>query len=172
MNRDYILDDYFDWLYFQVTDKGGYRKLLGMLHNMTFRYSIDYDENRADDGVNLRWYYVDDGGNDEILRWKNECTVLEMLLAAAIQIEKIMDDPDVDYSARHWFWMFLENLDLADMTDDVYDKTYIYGRVSMFMDRTYEPDGDGNIIYIPNIKEDLRDVEIWCQMCWYMDSIL
>ena len=58
------------------------------------------------------------------------------------------------------------------MTDDVFDKTYIYGRVSMFMDRTYEPDGDGNIIYIPNIREDLRDIEIWCQMCWYMDSIL
>ena len=115
---------------------------------------------------------VDDGGNDEILRWKNNCTVLEMLIAAAIQMEKIMDDPDIDYSARHWFWMFLENLDLADMTDDVYDKTYIYGRVSMFMDRTYDPDGDGNIIYIPNIREDLRDIEIWCQMCWYMDSIL
>lgn len=172
MNRDFILDDYFDWLYFQVTDKGGYRKLLSMLHNMTFRYSVDYDENRAADGVNLRWYYVDDGGNDEILRWKNECTVLEMLVAIAMQMEVTMQDPDMDYSMRHWFWMFMENLDLIDMTDDKYDKTYIYGRVSMFMDRTYEPDGNGNIFYIPNVKEDLREIEIWWQMCWYMDSIL
>lgn len=172
MNRDFILDDYFDWLYFQVTDKGGYRKLLSMLHNMTFRYSVDYDENRAADGVNLRWYYVDDGGNDEILRWKNECTVLEMLVAIAMQMEVTMQDPDMDYSMRHWFWMFMENLDLIDMTDDKYDKTYIYGRISMFMDRTYDPDGDGNIIYIPNTIDDLREVEIWCQMCWYMDSIL
>ena len=172
MNRDFILNDYFDWLCFQVTDKGGYRKLLSMLHNMIFRYSVDYDENRAADGVNLRWYYVDDGGNDEILGWKNECTVLEMLIGAAIQMEKIMEDPEMDYSMRHWFWMFLENLDLVDMTDDNYDKTYIYGRVSMFMDRTYDPNGDGNIIYIPDTRDDLRDVEIWCQMCWYMDSIL
>ena len=41
MNRDYVLDDYFDWLCFQVTDKGGYRKLLGMLHKMIFRYSVE-----------------------------------------------------------------------------------------------------------------------------------
>ena len=172
MNRDYVLDDYFDWLYFKVVKNNSYRKLLGMLHNMIFRHSVEYDENRAADGVNLRWYYVDEGGNDEILRWKSECTVLEMLVAAAIQMEKIMEDPDMDYSMRHWFWMFLENLDLADMTDDRYDKTYIYGRISMFMDRTYDPDGEGNIIYIPDAREDLRDVEIWCQMCWYMDSIL
>lgn len=172
MKDNYVLNDYFDWLYFKVVRNNSYRKLLSMLHNMTFRYHVEYDENRAADGVNLRWYYVDDGGDDEILRWKNECTVLEMLISAAMQMEVIMDDPDIDHTASHWFWMFMDNLDLLDMTDDRYDKTYIYGRVSMFMDRTYEPDGYGNIIYIPDIREDLRDVEIWSQMCWYMDSIL
>lgn len=170
--KNYILDDYFDWLYFKVVRNESYRKLLAMLHNMIFRYDIPHDENRAADGVNLRWHYVCDGGDDEILRWKSECTVLEMLIAAATQMSIIMDDPDIDYSVSHWFWMFMENLDLADMTDDRYDKTYIYGRVSMFMDRTYDPDGDGNIIYIPDTREDLRNVEIWSQMCWYMDSIL
>lgn len=170
--EDFILNDYFDWLYYQVARNNSYRKLIGMLHNMIFRYNVPHDENRAADGVNLRWYYVDDGGYNGILEWKSECTVLEMLTAAALQMSIIMDDPDLDYSIAHWFWMFMENLDLADMTDDRYDKTYIYGRVSMFMDRTYEPDGYGNIIYLPNIREDLRDVEIWSQMCWYMDSIL
>lgn len=172
MMNNFVLNDYFDWLYFQVVKNGSYRKLLSMLHNMEFRYSVDYDENRAADGVNLRWYYVDDGGDDRILSWKEPCTVLEMLVALALQMEVTMEDPDVDYSMSHWFWMFMSNLDLVDMTDDNYDKTYIYGRVSIFMDRTYDPDGFGNIICIPNIKEDLRDVEIWCQMCWYMDSIL
>lgn len=172
MNRDYILDDYFDWLYFKVVRNSSYRRLLSMLHNMSFRYSVEYDENRAADGVNLRWYYVDDGGNDEILRWKEPCTVLEMLVATAMRMETVMEDPDIDYSTAHWFWMFMDNLDLIDMTDDNYDKTYVYGRVSMFMDRTYDPDGEGNIFYIPNIGEDLREVEIWSQMCWYMDSLL
>lgn len=172
MVNNFVLNDYFDWLYFKVVKNNSYRKLLSMLHNMEFRYSLDHDENRAMDGINLRWYYVEDGGQDEILRWKSSCTVLEMLVAAAMQMEVIMEDPDADYGTPHWFWMFMSNLDLVDMTDDNYDKTYIYGRVSMFMDRTYEPDGYGNIIYIPDSKDDLRDVEIWWQMCWYMDSIL
>ena len=171
MNDNYILNDYFDWLYFMVVPNGGkFRKLLTMLHTMEFKYFVEYDENRASDGVNLRWYYVDDGGNDEILRWKEPCTVLEMLIALAMHMDKIVGDRELDIV--HWFWLMLDNLDLAWMKDDKYDKTYVYGRVAMFLDREYEPDGNGNIIYIPDSPDDLRDVEIWNQMCWYLDSIL
>lgn len=171
MNDNYILNDYFDWLYFMVVPNGGkFRKLLTMLHTMEFKYFVEYDENRASDGVNLRWYYVDDGGDDEILRWKEPCTVLEMLIALAMHMDKIVGDRELDIV--HWFWLMLDNLDLAWMKDDKYDKTYVYGRVAMFLDREYEPDGNGNIIYIPDSPDDLRDVEIWNQMCWYLDSIL
>ena len=171
MNDKYILNDYFDWLYFMVVPNGGkFRKLLTMLHTMEFKYFVEYDENRASDGVNLRWYYVDDGGDDEILRWKEPCTVLEMLIALAMHMDKIVGDRELDIV--HWFWLMLDNLDLAWMKDDKYDKTYVYGRVAMFLDREYEPDGNGNIIYIPDSPDDLRDVEIWNQMCWYLDSIL
>lgn len=171
MNDNYILNDYFDWLYFMVVPNGGkFRKLLTMLHTMEFKYFVEYDENRASDGVNLRWYYVDDGGDDEILRWKEPCTVLEMLIALAMHMDKIVGDRELDIV--HWFWLMLDNLDLAWMKDDKYDKTYVYGRVAMFLDREYEPDGNGNIIYIPDSPDDLRDVEIWNQMCWYLDNIL
>lgn len=177
MNANYVLNDYFDWLYFSVSDsrpnhKKSYRKLISMLHNMEFRYFVKYDENRAADGINLRWYYVDDGGDDEILKWKANCSVLEMLIYLAIHMENIVGTSETDYTLGDWFWMMITNLGLEDMSDERYDKTYIYGRVAMFLDRTYEPDGDGNIFYIPNCPSDLREVEIWCQMCWYLDSIL
>lgn len=177
MVNDNILDDYFDWLYFkvmsgQLTSRNSFRKLLIMLHTIPFRYFVAYDENRAADGINLRWYYVTDGGYNDILQWDSKCTVLEMLVSLAMTMENMVGEPGDDYGLAHWFWMMLDNLDLATMTDDVYDKTYVYGRVSMFMDRTYEPDGYGNIIYIPGVKDDLRDVEIWYQMCWYLDSIM
>ena len=92
MSDNFILNDYFDWLYFMVIpnpNKNHYRKLLSALHSIEFRYFVDYDENRASDGENLRWYYVNDGGNDEILRWKEPCTVLEMLIALAINADKM-----------------------------------------------------------------------------------
>ena len=89
-----------------------------------------------------------------------------------MHMDKIVGDPEGELDIRHWFWMMLDNLDLSAMTDDKYDRMYVYGRVNLFMNREYEPDGDGNIIYIPDCKDDLRKVEIWWQMCWYLDSIL
>lgn len=173
MNDNFILNDYFDWLYFMVVpnpNRDHFRKLLTMLHTMEFKYFVDYDENRASDGINMRWYYVCDGGNDEILRWKEPCTVLEMIIALAMQMDSIMGDRDRD--VVYWFWMMIENLNLDWMTDDQYDKAIVYGRVSIFLDRTYEPDGEGNIIYIPDYPRDLRKLEIWNQMCLYLDNNL
>lgn len=175
MNDNIILNDYFDWLYFMVVPNPGknqYRKLLTTLHSIEFRYFVDYDENRASDGENLRWYYVDDGGNDEILRWKEPCTVLEMIISLAMRMDNIVGDTDGELDIVHWFWMMMYNLDLDWMFDDRFDKSYLNGRVKMFLDRTYQPDGEGNIIYISGCDTDLRDVEIWWQMCWYLDSIL
>ena len=73
---------------------------------------------------------------------------------------------------RYWFWRMLDNLDLSWMTDRKFDSEYVYGQVSNFLDRDYEPDGRGNIIHIPGCKEDLRKIEIWQQMCWYLDSFM
>lgn len=176
---NYILNDYFDWLYYQVTNKlrkngkgNSFRKLLMQLHNMEFTFKIENDENRASDGTVLRWYYVDDGGDDGILQWSEHCSVLEMLIALAMKMESIMEEPDIESSVARWFWLFIENLDLLNMNDNKFDKDYIVQRVDMFLERKYESDGNGNIIYIMNCPKDLRKVEIWYQMCWYLDSII
>lgn len=171
MKANYVLNDYFEWLYFMVVDTSRqlrYRKLFALLHDMEFEYHVDYDENRASDGMNLRWYYVDDGGDDEILRWKAPATVLEVIISIAMH----MDNISGEYGVQHWFWMMIKNLDLDWMVDEEFNKAMVYGKVSIFMDRAYEPDGNGNIIYIPDCPEDLRKIEIWNQMCWYLDSIL
>lgn len=170
--NDYVLNDYFEWLYMKVAKKTSYRKLIMQLHDIEFRYHVDYDVNRAMDGMNLRWYYVDDGGDDAILQWKAPCSVLEMLIALAMHMESILDEPDNQYDIYYWFWYFMFNLDLEDMQDAYFEKAYVYGRVAIFMDRKYDPDGEGNIIYIPDCSDDLRSMEIWHQMCWYIDSII
>jgi hypothetical protein len=95
-----------------------------------------------------------------------------MIISLAMHMDKIVGDSDGELNLVHWFWLMIDNLDLAWMTDDKYEKAYVYGRVAIFLDRKYEPDGEGNIIHIPGCEDDLRDVEIWCQMCWYLDSIL
>lgn len=177
MIENYILNDYFEWLYSIVKNerrskRASYKKLLSTLHNIEFKYFIDYDENRAADGIEMRWRYVCEGGNKAILKWKEPCTVLEMILGLAYQMEYIMDDPILDYKVGHWFWIMISNLELDRMTDSKFNKNEVYGRIFIFLERKYEPNGEGNIIKIDNTDTDLRDVEIWWQMCWYLDSII
>lgn len=172
-----ILNDYFEWLCEIVKDeqptrRASYKKLLMTLHTIRFRYFVDYDENRAADGEELRWRYVCDGGDKKILKWGEPCTVLEMLIGLAYQMEAIMERPDANYNMAHWFWEMVANLDLDGMTDRKFDKGFVYEAVTIFLDRRYDRHGNGNIFRIENFKDDLRDVEIWCQMCWYLDNML
>ena len=40
-----------------------------------------------------------------------------------------------------------------------------------FNRREYSPDGRGGLFVVRNTSEDLRDVDIWSQLCWYLDNI-
>ena len=172
-----ILNDYFEWLCSIVkrdrVTKRSYRKLLSFLHSEKFIYVDEYDSNRAADGEQLRWRYVYEAkGCEDILDWEEPCTVLEMLIALSFQMESIMENSDVDYTVGYWFWMMLTNLELDKMIDSKFDKHEAYEKIHIFMHRDYEPNGIGNIFVIDNCRTDLRDVEIWWQMCWYLDSIM
>lgn len=172
-----ILNDYFEWLCSIVKrdriTKRSYRKLLSFLHSEEFIYIDEYDSNRAADGEQLRWRYVYEAkGCEDILDWEEPCTVLEMLIALSFQMENIMEGSDVDYSVGYWFWMMLTNLELDKMIDSKFDKHEAYEKIHIFMHRDYEPNGKGNIFVIDNCATHLRNVEIWWQMCWYLDSIM
>lgn len=173
---------YFEWLsdlavgdrYSQVT----YQKLLVHLYNTSFHYSIEKDRNRVEDGLDLRWRFVDENSNTISERDRMEkylsgpCSVLEMMIALAIRCEEtIMDDPSFGNRTGQWFWSMIVSLGLGSMTDDRYDEIYVSDVLNRFMDHQYEPDGRGGLFTIKNCTQDLRTVEIWYQLCWYLDSI-
>jgi hypothetical protein len=100
------------------------------------------------------------------------CSVLEMMIALAIRCEEnIMDDPNVGDRTGQWFWGMITNLGLGSMKDARFDIRYVDDVVAMFLDREYEPNGKGGLFTIRHCDCDLRDVEIWYQLCWYLDSI-
>ena len=179
MIRDNILNDYFEWLYDTVCHdrydyKVTFRKLLIFLHSKPFRYSILRDENRETDGISLRYRFALDYPNvenaDEYI--DGPCSVLEMMIALAIRCEEtIMDDPSVGDRTAHWFWSMVTNLGLGSMYDSKFDKKAANDIVERFLDREYKPDGRGGLFTIKHCDCDLRDVEIWNQLCWFLDSI-
>jgi hypothetical protein len=95
-----------------------------------------------------------------------------MMIALSIRIEEdIMDDDEYGNRIGQWFWEMIVSLGLGSMTDEHYDEVYITDVIDCFLNRRYEPNGKGGLFTIRDTKDDLRDVEIWYQMCWYLNSI-
>lgn len=175
---DRVNNAYFTWLCDLVcgnrfSEHISYKKLLMYLHNTEFRYLLSRDGNRAEDGKDLRYRFVCYNDlRDEIDCLDGPCSVLEMMVALAISCEEdIMDDPAIGDRTKQWFWGMITNLGLGSMTDDLYDRRYVKDVVETFLDRNYKPNGEGGLFTVRNCDCDLRTVEIWHQLCWYLDNI-
>ena len=180
MPRSVIEQEYFEWMFHLVcvgrfANKNTFRKLLSFLHNIEFTYSIPKDSNRADDGIELRYRYAYVNGldvDDVLNNIVGPCSVFEMILALAIRCEEtIMDDPLLGDRTGQWFWKMITNLGLGSMSDARFDRDRVEYVIAKFLNRDYEADGRGGLFRIRNCKYDLRNVEIWTQMLYFLDSI-
>lgn len=181
MVRDDVLNEYFDWMCQLVYDKQyigdrSYRKLLSKLHNIPFTYTIDMDGNRAADGIDLRYRFGYERNYEDYIIASflddKPCSVLEMIVALALRCETIMEDPDYGDRTGEWFWGMIESLGLESMDDTSFNRDYIDDVIDIFLSRDYGRDGRGGLFTIKHPKRDLRTVEIWYQMNWYLNSIL
>ena len=177
--KDRINDEYFDWLCEVVDSKRfskhvSYRKLLMHLHSIEFTWFIPYDDNRADDGIMLRRKYALAHHDEELSDYiSGPCSVLEMMAALAIRCEEsIMDDALFGNRTGQWFWGMIRNLGLSPMNDSNFDAELVDDVIARFLNREYEPDGKGGLFTIKNCDHDLRTVEIWRQLSWYLGSIM
>lgn len=178
MTRNEVINDYFEWLSDIVcknrfSKEVSYRKLLMLLHNIEFTYSMPMDDNRAQDGIDLRYRFSCDRNLPSAMTYlKGPCSVLEMMIALAIRCEEtIMDDPERGNRTGQWFWGMISSLGLRTMIDDRIDKAFVLDRIEHFLNRDYEPNGEGGLFTIRHCNRDLRGVEIWGQLMLYLDSI-
>ena len=177
MNKNDVVNSYFNWLYETVcenrfSEEVSYKKLLTQLHNTEFRYILLMDDNRAEDGLCLRDRFADKCDIPDIDRYLHgPCSVLEMMVALAIRCEEsTMDDPKYGDRTGQWFWLMVGNLGLGAMKDVRYDKAHVRKVLEKFLNREYEYDGRGSLFHIRNCDTDLRNIEIWNQMWWYMSE--
>lgn len=176
--EDQIKDKYFTWLYnyvckWRAHDSTSYVKLFALLHDIEFTSSIEMDMNRAQDGIDLRYRFatIYDNYEDIMDILDGPCSVLEMMIALAIRCEEtIMDDTRYGDRTSQWFWSMMTNLGIGNMFDERFDKNFVEEKIYRFLNREYAPDGKGGLFYIKGCKDDLRDVEIWTQLCWYLDK--
>lgn len=181
MIEDKMNDAYFEWMYQIVCDERdsgmSYRKLLYLLYDTDFNYTIPMDGNRAEDGIDLRYRFGYENAYEDatIAAYLDDrpCSILEMMVALAIRCEEhIMCDPDIGNRTGQWFWNMIDNLGLSDMDDIGFDKNYVKSAIQKFLNREYKRNGEGGLFTVKHCWKDLRLVEIWYQMCWYLDENL
>lgn len=175
-----IRNEYFEWLTSLVCSGRyskdiSYKKLLTYLNKIEFVYPIHKDANREADGKSLRYRFAITASDcrDAELYLDGPCSVLEMLVALALRCEEtIMDDPKYGNRTDQWFWGMITNLGLGSMRDSIFDEDFVYECVSIFLKRKYSPDGKGGLFTIRRCEYDLRELEIWDQLCLYLDTFV
>ena len=174
---DWIANDYFEWLYDKVCEnrfheETSFRKLLMCLHDIEFTYIIKNDVNREEDGLDLRYRYcLLHDHLDDLHYLSGPCSVLEMMVALAIRCEEdFMSDTRLGNRTSQWFWNMIVNLGLGSQIDYNFDRDYVEKTIDNFLNRKYSRNGKGGLFTVRNCKYDLRKVEIWCQMNWYLDN--
>lgn len=180
MTRDDLINGYFEWMCLlikcpKITKRKSYNKLLCYLHGKDFDYILEMDGNRADDGIELRYTF---GNQNSIpasaiasMLDNTPCSVLEMMVALVHRCEEsIMNDPDIGDRTGVWFWDMIECLGLFGMDDEHFDRDFVEDVLNRFMDREYASNGRGGLFLINNRHEDMRNIEIWYQMMWYLDE--
>ena len=174
MSGDSTPDErYFRWLYQLIADPDSrdpsktHYLLCERLYKTPFRWSIPNDENRADDGLELRQEYLDDTDDRVPSDWfELECSFLEMLIAlarrASFQAGGVPGD---------WFWKMLENLGLVKFCDERYHSAIddgVYETLQRITNRAYDRNGQGGFFPLRKSRRDQRRVELWYQMSAYL----
>ena len=97
--------------------------------------------------------------------------LLEMMVALAISMEDIMDDPRLGDRTGQWFWGMIVSLGLNGLYDRNFKKGVAEAAIERFLRREYRSDGRGGLFTIRRCPDDLRDVEILVQRNWYLNNL-
>lgn len=166
---------YFEWLKSQVDfldfpEK--YERLFTALYGMEFVWRHPMDRNRAFDALELRNLYFEETGHKALNTFANS-NVLELIISIARRMNFICSSFNED-KTKIIFWRLIANLDLAMMSDPEYNRSggdsRVHSIIDRFLNRQYEPTGEGGLFPMQNPREDQREVEIWYQMNQYLSD--
>lgn len=165
-------EEYFEWLVDLLRDdylKDNYQKLLWKLFTTEFTWIVDYDSNRAKDGIYLRYLFSRD--IDEDFDMDIGCTVLEMMVALSRRCEDdIMYDPDIGDRTGYWFWTMIQNLTLDIYDDYMYDEEAVEYILEVVLERKYARNGHGGLFPCDKNGTDFRKMDLWWQLNTYLNE--
>ena len=164
---------YFKWLYSQVGNaklKNPARThwtLLRQLYTKEFIWIVPNDDNRLENGLELRQEFVEEQG-----LWEHEshwldlgCSMLEML----VSLSRTLNFEEESRDVGEWFWELIRNLGLEQSTDKTPVREDVVNEIlDDVIWRTYKRNGQGGLFPLRRSKKDQTNVELWYQMNAYI----
>jgi hypothetical protein len=166
-----LVEEYFVWLYSRVASSKQrsmhktHWTLLRQLYTKEFVWLVPNDDNRVEDGRDLRLEFFDAHEWPYDQDWIDQpCSMLEMLVALSRRVSF-----EAGGKASVWFWHLLENVDLAHYTDaNPGNPEEIDAVLDRVIWRTYSPSGQGGLFPLVAADKDQRQVELWYQLSAYI----
>lgn len=184
--RPTLREEYFQYLYKLVRPMPRtYYKLCKELHNKKYKWFIKNDDNRCEDGVNLRETFIEQGELDEThlevqALQKGDCTLFEMMVALAQRMDyELSDLISPANRTNKYFFEMLKNLMLEEYTDsyligdqlDYASSGDIDDILESLINRTYSYDGEGSLFPLKQrYPKDMAKTEVWYQMMLYINE--
>lgn len=163
---------YLKWLYSQVgsvkfkNPSRTYWSLVRKLFTTEFLWFIPNDDNRLEDGRDLRSEFLADQGIEEVdPDWMLlGCSMLEMLIGLSRRLAF-----ECEGEPRDWFWHMIDNLGLYSYNDrKPFPEELVEETLNRVIFRTYQPDGTGGLFPLRHATQDQRKVELWYQLSAYI----
>jgi hypothetical protein len=167
-----VKNRYLEFLCDLVGNDHRYDELLNHLFRINFYSLVPNDDNRGEDGKQLRDIFIEEEGLQRSSSLPTgPCRVLEMLIGVANRLEFELLGGDYERPARDWFWVLINNLNLELYTNDAYSQKQVDDIVLTFLDRQYSENGYGGLFPLSYPQKDQRRVEIWYQMsAWVIEN--
>lgn len=164
---------YLDWLYSNIgpaqnrNPARSYWLLATELFTKEFIWFVPNDDNRVEDGRELRETFLEEVGAEGDRDWLEQgCSMLEMLVAFSRRCaSEAREEP------FEWFWVMCDNIGLRPFVDEAFDDDFqadVDHILERVIRRTYEPDGRGGLFPLRAPRQDQREVELWYQMGAYL----
>lgn len=163
---------YFVWLYRQVADPDAknpalsFSALLKQLFQKEFVWIVPNDDNRAEDGKELRLEFIRDQKLGKIDRMWSElgCSFLELMLGLSRRLSF-----EAGGEPHYWFWKLMGNLGLDGYSDNRrLPQKKIEDTLNRVIYRSYKRNGLGGFFPLKQTPHDQRKVELWYQLSEYV----
>lgn len=160
---------YYEWLTSQIDIPNGktYDDLFERMHNVEFHWTVPNDDNRIQDGLDLRTEFAD-GMQDELSL--GGATFLEVLVALS---RRVAFTAGGNKHPNQWAWTLLKNIGLRKATDPLTPEKaqYVDDVLHTVIWRSYSSDGRGGFFPLQNPEHNQTEFEIWDQMNMYVTEM-